>query len=98
MLTTATAADERQHNASLAVLPIGSFEQHGDYLPLITDTVVACALAEEIAKVHTVMVLPPITVSCSQEHEAWRGTVSISSQTLFRVVMDVAGSLTRSGI
>jgi hypothetical protein len=35
--------------AKCALLPVGSFEQHGDYLPLITDTVVACVIAQELA-------------------------------------------------
>src|SRR6266498_2293801 len=48
-ITTATARDEKNRAARVAVLPVGSFEQHGDYLPLITDTVVACAIAERIA-------------------------------------------------
>jgi len=98
LLTTATAKDERERDAKVALLPIGSFEQHGDYLPLITDTIVACAIANEIAKEHPVMVLAPITISCSHEHASWRGTVSISSQTLIRIVIDVADAVRRSGI
>lgn len=98
LITVATTADERQRNADMAVLPVGSFEQHGDFLPLITDTVVACVVAQRIAEVHPVMLLPPITVSCSHEHSAWSGTVSISARTLYQVVMDIAGSLRRSGV
>jgi creatinine amidohydrolase len=96
--TGATSKDETERDASVAILPIGSFEQHGDYLPLITDTVVACAIAQEIAASYPVMVLPPITMSCSHEHAAWRGTVSISARTLYSVVMDVADSVLRSGV
>lgn len=33
----------------MAVLPIGSFEQHGAFLPLTTDTVIACTIAREVA-------------------------------------------------
>lgn len=97
-MTTATAKDERERDAKVALLPIGSFEQHGDYLPLTTDTIVACAIANEIAKSRPVMLLPPITISCSHEHAAWRGTVSISSQTLYRMVVDIADSVRKSGI
>jgi creatinine amidohydrolase len=98
LITTATAKDERDRDAKIALLPVGSFEQHGDYLPLITDTVVACAIVNEIAKSRPVMVLPPITVSCSHEHAAWRGTASISSQTLYRIVTEIADSVRRSGV
>ena len=44
------------------------------------------------------MVLPPITISCSHEHAAWRGTVSISARTLHQVVTDIAESLAASGV
>ncbi len=97
-LPAATAHDETVRDARLAVLPIGSFEQHGAFLPLATDTVVACAVSSAIAERYPVMSLPPITVSCSHEHAAWRGTVSISSQTLYRIVVDIAESLRRSGV
>ena len=38
ILPTATTSDEKARDADCAILPIGSFERHGDYLPLITDT------------------------------------------------------------
>ncbi|WP_089103964.1 creatininase family protein [Streptomyces hyaluromycini] len=85
-------------STQVAVLPVGSFEQHGRYLPLATDTLVACAVAREIAAAYPVHLLPPVTVSCSHEHAAWPGTVSISAVTLHAVVTDIAASLRRSGV
>jgi creatinine amidohydrolase len=82
----------------VAVLPVGSFEQHGPFLPLATDTLVACAVAREIAAAYPVHLLPPVTISCSHEHAAWPGTVSISSVTLHAVIRDIAASLRRSGV
>ncbi|MFE7775395.1 creatininase family protein [Streptomyces sp. NPDC057445] len=93
-----TTEDVRAGRAGTAVLPIGSFEQHGPYLPLMTDTVIACAIAREVAAAYPVHCLPPVTVSCSHEHAAWPGTVSISAATLYAVVRDIAESLRRSGI
>ncbi|MEV7969999.1 creatininase family protein [Sphaerisporangium sp. NPDC088356] len=98
LLTTATTTDEQDRSASLAILPIGSFEQHGSYLPLITDTVVASVIARELASAYRVLLLPPVTISCSHEHSNWPGTVSISAQTLYSIVSDVYDSVTRSGI
>nr|WP_167536316.1 creatininase family protein [Streptomyces ficellus] len=93
-----TTGDVRESQAEVAVLPIGSFEQHGPYLPLMTDTVVACAIAREVAARHPVHLLPPVTMSCSQEHADWPGTVSISATTLCAVIRDIAGSLRNSGV
>ena len=93
-----TTEDVRARGATVAVLPVGSHEQHGPYLPLATDTVVACTVARAIADAHPVQLLPPITISCSHEHAAWPGTVSISAATLYAVVRDVADSLRRSGV
>lgn len=97
LLPTATTKDERERGSRIAVLPVGSFEQHGDYLPLITDTIVACAIAREVASAYNLMLLPPLTISCSQEHESWAGTVSISARTLHQVVNDIAESAARNG-
>jgi creatinine amidohydrolase len=93
-----TTEDVRARAASVAVLPVGSHEQHGPHLPLATDTVVACTIARAIADAHPVQLLPPVTISCSHEHSAWPGTVSISARTLYSVVRDVADSLRRSGV
>jgi Creatinine amidohydrolase len=81
LITMATAKDEADRDASVALLPVGSFEQHGDHLPLATDTIVACVIAQELARAYPVMLLSPVTISCSHEHAAWRGTVSISART-----------------
>ncbi|MFF0206091.1 creatininase family protein [Streptomyces sp. NPDC005017] len=98
LLPADTTEDVKARNSRIAVLPVGSFEQHGPYLPLATDTLVACAIAGEIAAAHPVHLLPAVTLACSHEHAAWPGTVSISSVTLHAVVRDIAESLRRSGV
>ncbi|TDD90847.1 creatininase family protein [Saccharopolyspora karakumensis] len=98
MLVRDTTDDVRDRGAEVAVLPIGSLEQHGSHLPLVTDTVIACTIAREVAAAHPVQLLSPVTISCSQEHAAWPGTVSISARTLHLVVTDVFESLRRSGV
>jgi creatinine amidohydrolase len=97
LLPLSTTTEERDRSASVALLPVGSFEQHGPYLPLITDTVIACTIAAVIATEHPVRVLPPVSISCSHEHATWPGTVSISATTLCAVVRDIAESLRASG-
>lgn len=98
LLPTATTLDEASRSADTAVLPIGSFEQHGPHLPLTTDTLIACAIATAIARSNDLLLLPPVTMSCSHEHAGWAGTVAVSAGTLTAIVTDVAASLQRSGI
>jgi creatinine amidohydrolase len=94
-----TVTTDLQHTPlTIAVLPVGSWEQHGPHLPLATDTLVAVAISNAVAAVHQVWQLPPITLSCSHEHAGFPGTVSISSATLSAVVGDVARSLELQGI
>lgn len=98
LLTTATSTDEARRAAQVAVLPVGSFEQHGGHLPLITDTVIAQIVASSIANAYDLFLLPPITISCSHEHAPFAGTVSISARTLHQVITEIADSLEHAGI
>lgn len=97
-VTTATTQDEQQRAARIAVLPVGSFEQHGPALPLVTDVLIACLIASRIADEHHLFLLPPITISCSHEHADFAGTVSISARTLHAMVEDIRESLRNAGI
>lgn len=99
LLPTATAVEEAERGAGVAVLPVGSFEQHGEHLPLATDAIIAHIIAQQLATSFNLLALPPITVACSHEHEGLNaGTVSISAKTLHSIVTDTADSLARMGI
>lgn len=97
-ISTATSRDEAERAATVAVLPVGSFEQHGSHLPLSTDTLIASAIARRIADDFHLMLLPPVTLSCSHEHAGFAGSVSVSSSTLRAVIRDIASSLSAAGV
>jgi len=98
LLPSATANEVRDANYQVAVLPVGSLEQHGDHLPITTDTLVANLIAQEISATYDLFLLPPVTFGCSHEHAALGATVSIRATTLYDVVNDIADSLRRSGV
>jgi creatinine amidohydrolase len=96
VLHSATSPETR--DKTVAVLPIGSFEQHGPSLPLTTDTLIASELARRSAEAYALLLLAPVAFSCSHEHGAFPGTVSITATTLVHIIEDVAEDLRRSGI
>lgn len=97
-ITPASSHDERDRGADVAVLPVGSFEQHGGHLPLATDALVASAIASRLAADYDLFLLPPVTLGCSHEHADFPGTVSISSRTMAAILGDVLDSLAGSDI
>ncbi|MEV5543722.1 creatininase family protein [Saccharopolyspora shandongensis] len=98
-LPTTTAVDEQRRKADVALLPVGSFEQHGAHLPLATDSMIAHIIATRLCDAYDLLLLPPITISCSHEHEGLlAGTVSIRATTLHAAITDISASLDRQGI
>jgi len=84
-------------DCTTAVLPVGATEQHGPHLPVGTDTLIASAFAEGLARRLDAYLLPPVAIACSMEHRESRATVYLRPETLSAVVRDVADSLDRSG-
>lgn len=100
--TGKTTRDVATEKPACAILPIGAFEQHGSHLPLTTDTLIAGAVA---AGVHDAidgdiggLLLPPLPVSCSQEHHGFDGSIWISARTLGAYVEDIYASVCNQGI
>jgi mycofactocin precursor peptide peptidase len=77
----------------LVLVPIGSTEQHGPHLPLETDTLVAAAVARRLAESLAGYVAPAISIGASGEHQGFPGVLSIGTDTLRLVLLELVRSL-----
>ena len=98
-LTRDTWTDADAVDTTLAVLPVGSTEQHGPHDPLGTDVLTAEAVAEAGADRYAdpVVVAPAIPVGIAEEHRRFAGTLWTSESTFRDYVRDVVGSLAAHG-
>jgi len=82
-----------------AILAVGATEYHGDHLPYGTDTIVARRIAEEVAeRVNGLLVLPPIPYGMSLHYASFPIAVSLTSETLTKLLKEVFASLLSHGI
>jgi len=98
---TREGAKNKFKRQNLAIIPVGSVEQHGPHLPLDTDTYDAYYLAKEAAKRvkgEKPIVLPPIYYGVSYHHMKFVGTISISPNTLQALIVEISRSLKRYGV
>lgn len=94
-------ARERFKEVDLALLPVGAIEQHGPHLPLDVDSYDANYLAHQVAAQCSdprPVVLPLIPYGVSYHHDDFSGTISVSNETLSRLVYEVGVSVARNGI
>ena len=94
-------AGKRLKEVDVALLPVGAIEQHGPHLPLDTDAFDADHLARQVAAACSEpkpLVLPLISYGVSYHHADFPGTLSVSPDTLSRLVYDVGMSAARHGI
>lgn len=97
-----TRAELRQRAPdALAVLPVGATEQHGPHLPVGTDHFAVEHIAREAAALAArdipVVVAPTLPFGSSHHHLPFGGTLSLSTQTYYRAVRDLAESLITDG-
>jgi creatinine amidohydrolase len=85
----------------VAVQPIGAIEHHGPHLPVLTDALIAEAVAEAVVDARRdlpLTILPTLSYALSSEHLWAPGTVTLSAATLLAVLDDVGASLARAGV
>ncbi|WP_376788546.1 creatininase family protein [Thermoflexus sp.] len=81
----------------LAILPIGAIEAHGPHLPVGTDNLLAQAIAERVAEQVEGVLLPLIPYGQVWSLQDFPGSLSISSETLTHLLVELGLSLQRQG-
>jgi creatinine amidohydrolase len=89
MTGRSTSAEVDRNRPPLAILPVGSFEQHGPHLPLWTDALIASEVAARAGERLGAMVLPTVPYGTSAEHRGLPGSVWLREETLAAVIQDL---------
>ncbi len=102
-LAESSWTDVRDADVDLAVLPVGSTEQHGPHAPLgldwLTAEAIAAAGADRFAEATDgeAVVGPTIPVGIAAEHRAFDGTLWVSADTFRAYVRETLESLAFHG-
>lgn len=82
---------------AVAVLPIGSLEQHGEHLPLGTDSLLVENVIERALTVRRDAVLCPTLPYGFSDHHQFAVALSLPPRTLLDVLESLLGSLVAAG-
>lgn len=99
-MTTAQAACALQ-NDPIAIIPLGSTEQHGPQCALGTDFLVPRNLAERVEAMEgmeNVVVLPTIPFGICDYHMSFSGTINIGFECLYMLLSRVTKAMMQHGV
>jgi len=86
-----------KNKKQVAIIPIGSIEQHGLHLPISTDSDIVTEVSKRLAKMKGYLLLPTLTYGVSFEHAPFFN-LSIKESTLCTVLTDLCSSLLANNI
>ena len=95
-LSTVEAA-EAAKQGKVVIFPIGCVEEHGEHLPLCTDSVQPEYVALEVARQTGCLVAPPFRYGIVNAGRNFPGSITIQFNTLFNVAKDILSELSRNG-
>jgi creatinine amidohydrolase len=90
-------AAQAAKDGRVVIFPIGSVEEHGDHLPLCTDSMQPEYVAVEVAKKTGCLIAPPFRYGICNATRNFPGTLTIQFDTLYRLAHDVLSELVRNG-
>jgi len=89
---------EHAKKCDIALLPVGSVEQHGEHLPTGDDSYHAIGVAERVAEKTGVMLLPcPWYGAHPYHHWHYAGTIPLRDETFVNMLIDIVRGVSNSG-
>ena len=88
-------------NGGVLIIPIGAIEQHGPHLPVWTDTLtvehISRAAGALVDSSLPILIAPTLPFGSSDHHLPFGGTLSLDTDVLLKVLMNLGRSAVRSG-
>ena len=91
-------AKEYFEKKDIAIIPVGSTENHGSQLCLGTDFLIPRKLCEMMDERLDVLIAPTIPFGVADQHTDFPGTITIGQDGLYDIVNRVASELYKWGI
>ena len=92
-----TADEIMEKDPDLAIIPVGSLEQHGPHLPVMTDWAIAVELGKRVAKRMGAFLVPALPISTCREQMGKKGSVWMEPPTFYQMMTDIIMSLKVQG-
>jgi len=90
-----------QQDGSVLLIPIGSIEQHGNHLPVATDTILVDAIAklgiDRVSGEVPILKTPPFWSGYSPHHLGFGGTLSLDFDVIIAAIENIADSALQNG-
>jgi creatinine amidohydrolase len=94
---TRPEVEEYLKENEVVLLPVGSTEQHGKHMAIDTDAYTAHEISLRVAEKTGVLVAPTVSYGYSPHHMNFKGSVTLTFQTLVNVLKEVCESLIHHG-
>lgn len=94
---TRPEVEEYLKENDVVLLPVGSTEQHGKHMAIDTDAYTAHEISLRVAEKTGVLVAPTVSYGYSPHHMNFKGSVTLTFQTLVNVLKEVCESLIHHG-
>lgn len=94
---TNTADEIMTADPDLAILPVGSIEQHGPHMPVMTDWAIGTEVGKRIQELTGGFLIPALPISTCREQMGKKGSVWMEPPTFYHMMTDIIMSLKTQG-